>query len=91
VQAFMPGRRYPAARQFLWRAGAAGVLVLVLIGFGPGTDTVAHVGGFAAGAILGLALGRFRPASLQRSAPNLACGMALAGLVFATWWLASRT
>jgi membrane associated rhomboid family serine protease len=90
VQSFAPWRKYRVAAPFLPRAVAAGVLILVLIGFSPGTDLVAHAGGFLAGAVLGLALGWVRPATLQRSAPNVAGGIALAALVFATWQLASR-
>jgi membrane associated rhomboid family serine protease len=90
VQIFTPRRKYPLRTRLLWRAGASGILLLALIGFSPGTDTAAHIGGFVAGAVFGLALGWVRPASLQKAAPNLACGIALAGWVFATWWLASR-
>jgi rhomboid protease GluP len=82
VQSFASWRKY--------RAVAAGVLVLVLIGFSPGTDTVAHVGGFLAGTGFGLALNWVRPAALQRTAPNMAGGIVLGVLVFATWLLASR-
>lgn len=90
VQSFALWRNYRAAAAFLPRAVAAGVLILVLIGFSPGTDMVAHIGGFLAGAAFGLALGWVRPATLQRSAPNVAGGIMLAALVFATWLLASR-
>jgi membrane associated rhomboid family serine protease len=89
VQSFAPWRKYGAAASFLPRAAAAGVLILVLIGFSPGTDTVAHVGGFLAGAALGLALGWVRPAALQREAPNAVGGIVLGALVLATWLLAS--
>ncbi len=88
VQSFAPWRKHRAAASFLPRAVAAGVLILVLIGFSPGTDTVAHVGGFLAGAALGLALGWVRPAALQREAPNVAGGIVLGALVLATWLLA---
>jgi rhomboid protease GluP len=90
VQSFASWRKYRAAAPFLPRAVAAGVLILVLIGFSPGTDTVAHAGGFLAGAVFGLALSWVRPATLQRSAPNVAGGIVLGALVFATWLLASR-
>jgi membrane associated rhomboid family serine protease len=88
VQSFAPSRKNRAAASFLPRAVAAGVLILVLIGFSPGTDMVAHVGGFLAGAALGLALGWVRPAALQRAAPNVAGGIVLGALVLATWLLA---
>jgi hypothetical protein len=50
---------------------------------------VAHVGGFVAGAALGLALGWVRPAALQREAPNVAGGIVLGALMLGTWLLAS--
>jgi rhomboid protease GluP len=90
VQSFASWRRYRSAARFFPRAVASGVLILVLIGFSPGTDTVVHVGGFLAGAVFGLALGLLPPAALQRSAPNVAGGIVLGALVFATWLLASR-
>jgi membrane associated rhomboid family serine protease len=90
VQSFSPGRRYPVAPHFLVRAAAAGLLILVLIGFSPGTDIIAHVGGFITGAMLGLALGWRRPGSLHRSAPNIFSGVALAILLVTTWLLAGR-
>ncbi len=90
VQSFASWRKYRAAAPFLPRAVAAGVLILVLIGFSPGTDTVAHAGGFLAGAVFGLALGMLRPATVQRRTPNVAAGVVLGALVFATWLLASR-
>jgi rhomboid protease GluP len=90
VQSFAPGRKTRVGAPFLPRAGAAGVLILVLIGFSPEADMVAHVGGFLAGAIFGLALGWVRPGTLQRNAANVACGLALGALVATTWLLASR-
>jgi membrane associated rhomboid family serine protease len=91
VQSFAPWRKNRAAASWLPRAMAAGVLILVLIGFSPGSDTVAHVGGFVAGAVFGLALGWVRPAALQRDAPNMAGSIVLGALVAATWLLASRS
>jgi rhomboid protease GluP len=90
VQSFAPWRKSRMTAPFLPRAAAAGVLILVLIGFSPEADMVAHVGGFLAGAIFGLLLGRVRPAALQRSAPNMVGGFVLGALVIATWLLASR-
>lgn len=90
VQSFASWRRNGGGVSFLPRALAGGVLILVLIGFTPGTDLAAHVGGFLAGAVMGLALAGAPPGALQRLAPNLAGGIALAALVLVTWRLASR-
>jgi membrane associated rhomboid family serine protease len=90
VQSFAPWRKFRGSAPFLSRAVGAGVLMLVLIGFSPGTDTVAHVGGFVAGAVFGLALGWVRPAALQRTMPNAVAGIVLAASVLGTWLLAGR-
>jgi len=90
VQSFAPLRKHQNTSPFLLRTAAAGALILVLIGFSREADIVAHVGGFVAGAMFGLALAWVRPAALQRSAPNMACALVLAALVVATWLLASR-
>jgi rhomboid protease GluP len=90
VQSFAPWRKSRMAAPFLPRAAAAGVLILVLIGFSPEADMVAHVGGFLAGVIFGLLLGWVRPPALQRSAPNTAASFVFGALVIATWLLASR-
>jgi rhomboid protease GluP len=90
VQTFGPARGQRIAMRLLMRAAAAGVLILVLIGFSQGSDIVAHIGGFVGGAILGLALARVRPDKLHSSATNWLCGLALTVLVLATWFLAAR-
>jgi rhomboid protease GluP len=90
VQSFAPWRKYHITLPMLPRAIAAGVLILVLIGFSPGSDQVAHVGGFLAGAALGLGLGWIRPAALHRLSTNVGASVALGALVLITWLLASR-
>jgi len=83
-------RKNPPAAKILFRAMAAAVLILVLIGFSPNSDVVAHVGGFVAGAIFGCALGFFRRSVLQDTVVNLVCGLLLAGLIITTWWQAAH-
>jgi membrane associated rhomboid family serine protease len=87
-QSFAFWRKFPAGPRFLMRAAAGGVLILVLIGFDPDADVVAHVGGFLAGAVFGLALGHMNPATLQRWPANIASMAALATLYLTTWFLA---
>jgi membrane associated rhomboid family serine protease len=91
VHSFSIWRKYPPARRLVLRGAAAGFLILVLLGFGPGTDMLAHVGGFLAGAVLGLALNAVRPALLQRGTVNVLAGLALAALVTAAWSQAVRS
>jgi membrane associated rhomboid family serine protease len=83
-------RKYPSAGRLVWRGAMAAFLMLVLVGFAPGTDMVAHVGGFLAGAILGLGLNAVRPAVLQNGTVNVLSALALAVLVTAAWRQALR-
>lgn len=90
VQSFADWRKDRQGAALFRRAVAAGILILVLIGFSPGTDLAAHIGGFLGGAGFGLALGQVKPAALQRSLPNIAAGLMLGGLVAASWLMAAR-
>jgi rhomboid protease GluP len=87
-QSFAFWRKYRTGPKFLLKALAGGVLILVLIGFNPDADIVAHVGGFAAGALFGFVLGHARPTTLQHGRTNSVSMAALAALFFATWLLA---
>jgi membrane associated rhomboid family serine protease len=88
AQSFPFWRKYPFGRRLFFRAFAAGVLILALIGFSPEADIAAHVGGFLAGAVLGCALGCARAARLRSGPANAGALLALAALVLATWRLA---
>lgn len=63
---------------------AGGVMLFTLLGLSPGTDIVAHLGGFLSGIAIGslltlLPLSRFAPVS------NLAAGLLFTILVIGTW------
>jgi membrane associated rhomboid family serine protease len=85
VHSFSLWRKYRAARGLVLRGAMAGFLILVLIGFAPGSDIAAHLGGFLAGAVIGLALNAVRPAVLQGGWVNVAGALALAALVTFVW------
>jgi membrane associated rhomboid family serine protease len=85
VQSFSLWRKYPDARGLIMRGATAGFLILVLIGFSEGSDIVAHIGGFFAGAAIGLALNAARPAVWQGGWVNVGAALALAALVTAAW------
>ena len=82
-------RKAPQARKYVMGALASGFLFLTFFGFAPGTDVVAHVGGFAIGLILGAALaGRIsRPA---RRRLNVASALLFAVFVILPWWMEMR-
>jgi len=69
------------------RSVLGGLLLLVLVGFDPASDVIAHVGGFIAGGICGVILrDRWARHDLVNTIAGLVCGL-LAGLC---WWLALR-
>ncbi len=65
----------------------AGVLLFVLLGVSPGTDVVAHLGGFITGLLLG-ALLTATPRLVHQPRINLAAGILFAILVILPWWRA---
>jgi rhomboid protease GluP len=78
----------PRARK-LTGLGAA-VLLFILYGLSPGSDTVAHLGGFIAGLGLGIILVKLPPGYCRSMKVNLATGAVLVAMVGGTWWLALR-
>lgn len=89
VQSFDRTRKHPQALRLLLGSLAAGVMLFVLLGVAPGTDVVAHLGGFVTGAAIAVLLAlpsRVAPGPLV----NLIAGLIFAGLVLGTWWLALR-
>jgi rhomboid protease GluP len=75
----------------LWigRGVIAGCLLVVLLGFSPRSDVVAHVGGFIGGLGLGVCALPFGQ-QLMRPRPNLAALLVCCSFVLTTWWQALR-
>lgn len=89
VQSVSIWRRTPHGEKAFLTGISAGVLLFVLLGVTPGTDVVAHFGGFVCGLFLGLIMTHFaRP--LRKSLPNLISALVFALLVIFPWWLALR-
>ena len=81
-------KRRSANTSRLFASGiSAGVLLFVFLGVSPGTDVVAHLGGFLCGLLLGLLLA-LAPPLAQRPRINLVAGVLFAALVILPWWLA---
>ena len=88
VQSIAFWHQFRPSKDIVLRGLAAGVLILVLMGFSPGTDVLAHIGGFLGGAILGFALSWVRPQVLHNKTINIFCVALMLGFVLLTWWLA---
>jgi membrane associated rhomboid family serine protease len=67
----------------------SGVMLFVLLGTNPGSDVLAHVGGFASGFILGFIL-LYAPRLSRNTIANVLSGVAFCLLVVYPWWLALR-
>jgi membrane associated rhomboid family serine protease len=82
-------RGTPRAGRLALGGLAGGVMLFVLFGLSPGTDVVAHAGGFVAGVVLGAGIAR-RLATARQPHLNVAAAIVSAALVIWTWWLALR-
>lgn len=67
----------------------AGVLLFVLLGLSPGTDVMAHFGGFLTGLLIGWPLA-FVPQPNRHGKLNLLAALVFALLIVYPWWLALR-
>lgn len=88
VHSFTIWRRNRSLKQAL--STIAGVIMLfALLGLSPGTDVMAHFGGFAAGIAIGWLLSWVGFDAQKRTA-NLLAGLLLAALIVVPWWFAFR-
>ncbi|HLP76663.1 MAG TPA: rhomboid family intramembrane serine protease [Candidatus Paceibacterota bacterium] len=86
AQAFSVGRN-PYSIKYAVSGIVGGLFLFLLLGLGPGTDVLAHFGGFASGLLLGTIL-LFLPRLAQNTGANIIAGGIFSGLVIGTWWLA---
>ena len=75
-------------RQIAIRSLASGFLLLVLFGFNPSSDVLAHLGGFFAGVLFGAVLALCPRRIIENALANRLAELLCAGLVVLTWWLA---
>jgi hypothetical protein len=75
--------------KFILSGLCGGVMLFTLFALTPGTDVMAHLGGFACGLLLG-ALLSFVPGIAQMPRVNLLGGLVFTVLVIVPWWLAMR-
>jgi membrane associated rhomboid family serine protease len=82
-------RHGPIGRKYVIRGILAGVMLFALFGLSPGTDIVAHFGGFVAGLVLGGVLMSL-PATWQNPKTDAAAAVIFAGLLVASTWMALK-
>jgi len=82
-------RNTPHERKYLLTGLCGGVMLFVLLALTPGTDVMAHFGGFVCGVLLG-SLFCLVPDLAQKPKTNLLCGLLFTLLVLVPWWLALR-
>jgi rhomboid protease GluP len=90
VQSLSLWRQTPHAAKFILSGLCGGVMLFALLALTPGTDVMAHLGGFVCGLLLG-ALFNVLPSIAQKPVANLLGGLAFALLVVLPWWLALRS
>jgi len=80
----------PAHRwKYLIAGIAAGIMLFASLGLSPGSDVLAHFGGFVSGIVLGTLL-QMVPRLIRNSAANIFAGVVFCILVLLPWWLALR-
>ena len=89
-QSFFLWRKTPHAPKFILSGICGGIMLFVLLALTPGTDVMAHLGGFVSGLGLG-ALLNLVPTIAQKPKTNLLCGLVFALLVILPWCLALRS
>src|ERR1041385_3085007 len=80
AQSLSVSRKTPPSPKFVLAGIAGGVMLFALLGLSPGTDVLAHFGGFLSGLLLGGILAAF-PISAKSTLFNLVCGFLFACLV----------
>jgi membrane associated rhomboid family serine protease len=81
-----PGRRW----RFLAGGIAVGVMLFASLGLSPGSDVLAHFGGFVSGITVGCLLVA-APRVGRNTAGNALAGLAFCILTIVPWWLALRS
>jgi len=90
IQSFALWRRDPQARKYILSGILGGVMLFLFLGLSPGSDLLAHAGGFVSGLLFGTILTRL-PGTIKSTALNFLCGFLFTALVILPWWLALRS
>ncbi len=87
AQAVLPSRQHSRPLKYILTGIAGSVLLFVLLGVSPGSDVLAHLGGFVSGMTLGILLLLF-PRSTQSTLANVFAGLTFCLFAISPWWLA---
>jgi membrane associated rhomboid family serine protease len=90
AQTFSLWRQTPHAMKFILSGICGALMLFMLLALSPGTDVMAHLGGFVCGLLLG-ALLCLIPEVAKMPKINLLAGLACALLVIVPWWFAVRS
>ena len=90
IHSFGLWRKSPKAARYIISGVIAGFLLFVLFGFSPGSDILAHLGGFLAGLIFGAILSFANEPRLHQSRLNIIAFIITAVTIAVTWTLALR-
>lgn len=90
IHSFGLWRKSPKAARYVLSGVIAGFLLFVLFGFSPGSDILAHFGGFAAGLFFGAMLSLIDEINLQGQTPNICAFCVVLAIMAVTWTLALR-
>jgi len=88
VSSWIHWRHHPRRIRLLFGGFSAGALLFVLLGVAPGTDILAHFGGFISGLAIGILFNSFP--KLSGAKANLVNGFFFSVLVIIPWWAALR-
>jgi rhomboid protease GluP len=90
VQSVPLWHKTPHTAKFVLSGLCGGLMLFALLALTPGTDVVAHLGGFVCGLLLGIPL-NLVPEIAHKPRANLLTGLLFAILVIVPWWLALRS
>ena len=90
IHSFGLWRKSPKAARYILSGVIAGFLLFVLFGFSPGSDILAHFGGFLAGLVFGAMLAFAPEKKLHQPRLNLAAFALVILTMAVTWTLALR-
>jgi membrane associated rhomboid family serine protease len=87
IQSLVLWRRSPHARKLALASLGGGVFLFLLLGSAPGTDLLAHLGGFLSGLLVGTALLSLDRA-IHKTVTNIVAGIIFILLVIVPWYFA---